>query len=103
MKKQIKGLRQYDMFGHLITMNFNKRGNRHKTLIGAVFSILIKILIYSYVALTFKSMFYLDANRNSITMSSEIIDDIGLVNYNQTGLFIFYVLRHQMNGDPIFI
>ena len=52
--KSIKSLRSYDMFGHLITMNFNKRGNFHKTLVGAFFSIIIKVGIYIYVALTFK-------------------------------------------------
>jgi hypothetical protein len=59
-----KSIRSYDMFGHLITMNFNKRGQRHKTHIGAIFSILIKVFIYLYIGLTFKQLIYMDANKN---------------------------------------
>ena len=70
------------MFGHLITMNFNKRGNYHKTLIGAFFSILIKVGIYIYVALTFKQLLFKDANKNSTIYSSEAIADFGTVYYN---------------------
>ena len=65
----IKSLRSYDMFGHLITMNFNKRGNHHKTLVGAFFSIFIKVMIYVYVGLTFKQLIYKDANKNSTIYS----------------------------------
>lgn len=91
---KMKSLRKYDMFGHLITMNFNKRGNHHKTLIGAIFSLAIKIGIYVYVALTFKQLIAKDANKNSTIYSSEPIDSFGTVYYNETGHFTFYVLRH---------
>ena len=90
----MKSLRSYDMFGHLITMNFNKRGNHHKTLIGAFFSIFIKVMIYVYVALTFKQLIYKDANKNSTIYSVEPIEDFGTVYYNETGHFTFYVMRH---------
>ena len=63
--KTLKLLRQYDMFGHLITMNFNKRGAYHKTLIGAMFSILIKIMIYIYISLTFRTLLTEGDNKNT--------------------------------------
>ena len=63
--KYLKPLRQYDMFGHLITMNFNKRGAQHKTVFGAFFSIIIKFAIYVYVALTFKTLLTNGADKNS--------------------------------------
>ena len=55
--KKLKGLKGYDMFGHLITLNFNLKGNRHKTMVGAVFSLGIKFSIYVYIILTFRTMF----------------------------------------------
>jgi hypothetical protein len=77
--KSCKFLRQYDMFGHLITMNFNKKGNRHKTQIGAFFSILIKLFIYLYIGLTFKSLLFMDANTTGTTRSVEPIEEFGTV------------------------
>ena len=70
VKQKFKSLRKYDMFGHLIGINFNKRGDRHKTMIGAAFSIIIKICIYLYVLLTFNTMFTHGDNRNSTVLST---------------------------------
>jgi hypothetical protein len=70
IKQKFKSLRQYDMFGHQITFNFNKRGDKHKTMIGAYFSIIIKICIYLYVLLTFNTMFTHGDNRNSTIESN---------------------------------
>jgi hypothetical protein len=63
--KLLKKFRQYDMFGHLITMNFNKRGAYHKTMIGAFFSVLIKFCIYVYIALTFRTLLTKGDNKNT--------------------------------------
>ena len=90
----IKSLRRFDMFGHLITMNFNKRGNHHKTLIGAIFSIFIKLLIYVYVALTFKSLIFKTSNKNTTIYSSEPIESLGKINRNESGHFTFYEMRN---------
>lgn len=80
-----KTIRNYDMFGHLITMNFNKRGAQHKTQIGGVFSIVIKFAIYVYVILNFKTLLSLGANKNGTITSSQNIKSFGKVNYNETG------------------
>lgn len=95
--KYFKPFRQYDMFGHLITMNFNKRGAYHKTVFGAFFSIIIKFAIYVYVALTFQTLLTMGADKNTTIGSILDIKDFGLVNYNTTGHFHFYVLMHQEN------
>ena len=44
-------VRDQDMFGHVIALNFNKKGESHTTLIGGFFSVLIKIAfsIYCYM------------------------------------------------------
>ena len=80
------------MFGHLITMNFNKRGNKHKTEIGAFFSIFIKLFIYLYIGLTFKSLLYMDANKNSTIESTEDIESIGTIYYLESGHRVFYTM-----------
>jgi len=77
-----KSLRKHDMYGHLITMNFNQRGNRHKTLIGALFSLLVKFFIYVYIGLTFKTLLFVEADKNTTITSAEPIESYGKVNYN---------------------
>ena len=54
LKKFIKG---FDQFGHVITLNFNRNGNSHKTSIGGFFSIFIQIFVTFYVASCFWVMF----------------------------------------------
>ena len=93
MKAYWKSLRSYDMFGHLITMNFNKKGSRHNTQIGAMFSLLIKFFIYVYIGLTFKTLLFKGANKNGTTNTIEPITDFGKVAYADSGFRAIYVLR----------
>jgi hypothetical protein len=79
------------MFGHLITLNFNQRGDKHKTLIGAFFSIWIKLFIYVYIILTFQTMFTKKANRNSTIASIESIESLGEEDYDKMGLLIYFI------------
>jgi hypothetical protein len=45
MKPKNSCMQEYDMFGHVINLNFNKNGSEFKTPIGGCFSIVIKIVI----------------------------------------------------------
>ena len=45
-----------DLFGHIIRLNFNQQGVSHRTLIGGIFSFLIKLLMSFYVYYNFKKM-----------------------------------------------
>jgi len=44
------------MFGHVINLNFNRKGSSHNTIIGGIISILIKITIAIYVYLMLKKL-----------------------------------------------
>ena len=72
IKKQIKGLKQYDLFGHVIQMNFNKRGPKHKTTFGGIVSIFIMFFIRVYVLLTLKSLLFIEDNTNTSVESMEL-------------------------------
>ena len=43
-----------DLFGHLISFNFNENGDTHNTQIGGIFSILIKLGFSIYIFLNIK-------------------------------------------------
>jgi sorbitol-specific phosphotransferase system component IIC len=44
-------LTDQDEFGHVIALNFQKKGEEHKTMIGGLFSFLISILLLVYFGL----------------------------------------------------
>ena len=79
MKRIIK---EQDIFGHQIAFNFDKQGSSHKTSIGGIVSILIKVLMLIYVFILLKRMFLLEQNRNSTLSSLNKADDIGQVAYS---------------------
>lgn len=63
-------IRRQDFFGHKITLQFNKRGNKHKTCIGGLCSILfIAFIIFHFIQL--------------IVWMSEIEEDVYSESYNQ--------------------
>ena len=92
-------LKQYDLFGHAITFNFDKRGGKHQTPIGGFFSILIKITIFSYVALTLKRMLWYEADINFTEFGNIDLVKAGEINLFKTDIVIFYNLFKQRSGE----
>ena len=64
----------HDLFGHKINMNFNKQGNIHKTLVGGICSIVMKLCIVAYVVFLFLKLCsengYVKIIRNSGPLTS---------------------------------
>ena len=52
MLKQKCPLKNQDLFGHEVKLNFNGEEDSHKTNIGACASIMIKVLMSIYIYLT---------------------------------------------------
>ena len=70
-------LRSKDLFGHLITLNFNLRGQYHRTTIGGMVSICIKAFIYVYVILNFVTLFTYRENKDSLLKSYVPLEALG--------------------------
>ena len=49
-----KFIKDHDMFGHTVVLNFNEKGDTHNTFVGGLFTILIRLTITIYVFLKFK-------------------------------------------------
>ena len=94
MKKIKNFLRNKDLFGHLITLNFNLRGNHHKTIIGGFFSIAIKAFIHIYVILNFVTLFTYGANTDGLLHGYEPIENLGTITSTEADINTFYVLRN---------
>ena len=83
------------MFGYLITLNFNRRGQHHKTQIGGIVSVGIKIFINVYIILNFTTLFTYGDNKNGTLVGFEEVMDQGKVWVNDTNLLVYFVLRNQ--------
>lgn len=84
------------MFGHPILMNFERKGDSHQTLIGGVFSVLIKLFMTFYVVLCFKALIFKEKDNNFTTFGSTDLDvDI---NYFKTKLTVLHSLKKQRSG-----
>ena len=70
-------IKSFDIFGHPVTLNFNKQGDTHNTIIGGVVSIFIKVLLLMFFVERSKTM--LTQGDTKIT-STEKLADMSLVN-----------------------
>ena len=92
------------MFGHRIAFNFDQRGDAHKTLLGGIFSIFIKVTIVIYVTLNLKKMILREDNKLITQFSLTNLDELGEVKYHETGTRVFYEMLKQLGGDePLFL
>ena len=57
-------LRNQDIFGHPVLLNFNRTGSFHKTSIGGFFSILIKMIYVAYMGFLIDQMIHKQDDRS---------------------------------------
>ena len=101
-KAMMQGVKKYDMFGHVITMNFNEQGNSHQTVLGGFMSILIKTALGIYVYLNLIKLIYNKGDETSTQGGILAPDDIDPIRYNETDLYLFYPIRKQKeNGRKL--
>ena len=82
MKKYSNFVKDIDMFGHTIKLNFNKNGDSHKTFIGGLFSMLIKVTLAFYVYTLFKRMFMNEADSNYTRINVMNLTEVGSFEMN---------------------
>ena len=88
-------IREHDMFGHVINLNFDRRGDSHKTLCGGVFSIVLKSFLVFYVYLKFDMLIY-NGNDTNFSYEGQLdLDVLGDVDYSTTNMKFFHVIQKQ--------
>ena len=85
MKKSYKyvknQLKEHDLFGHQIALNFNRGGDSHTTVIGGFISIFIKIALLMYVALNVIKLVTFDDDKINLTVTKLDLDKEGSLEY----------------------
>ena len=91
-------LKDYDMFGHQIQMNYNRASSTYNTKCGGCISFTIKLMMTFLISYKFYIMMYkLD---DSVVRSTHSIDleDEGAKNYTDTNMNMFWVIRDYHGG-----
>lgn len=83
------------MFGHTITFNFDRKGDKHNTLVGGFVSIIVKSMLTFYVIICFKRLVYHERDTITTTLMLKDVDNGNGVNYSDLNMTIFWVLRKQ--------
>jgi hypothetical protein len=104
MKVFKEKLTDQDYFGHVVNMNFDNKGDTHKTLVGGIISCFLKILLGIYIFMLFRK-WYLKLNNTQFT-------EIGLVDLEEAddvpydpsflNMMLFYSVKKQRTG-PLFL
>ena len=77
-------IKSHDLLGHRVALNFNRKGEHHNTLCGGFTSILIKMLMLSYVAILVKKLILKEADNNFSTTGPQDLDSLGVIHFNST-------------------
>ena len=83
------------MFGHIISLNFNKKGESHTTFIGGFFSMWIKIIFTVYCYMKFQQLFNLGDNNLVTTILWLDLEAQGKVDINKTNYHSYSVFKKQ--------
>lgn len=94
-------IKNQDLFGYTVDLNFNKAGHSHNTIIGGVVSICLKLFLLVYVVYLFNKM--LGFNENIIYhIGKELdLDQLGVVNYDAMKFSLVPLLVHSQTQEPI--
>ena len=91
----MKSIKGWDMFGHEPKLNFDKESDTHSTVIGGIFSGLIKIFFAYYFFVNFsKLVFFGDDSINFYPM--EGLQESGAYdgsNYTDLSMLVFWDVR----------
>ena len=82
MKESGIMIRDQDMFGHVVNLNFDRRGDSHKTLCGGIFSIGLKVFLTFYVYLMLVKLVFKGNDTNFSYEGKFNLDEIGDVRYS---------------------
>lgn len=81
------------MFGHPVTLNFDKKGDTHNTWIGGIFSIFVKLFMVFFIALKVKKLVLREGAGTSNATILKKVDLMGDVEWNDLRISTFFVLK----------
>mmetsp|Transcript_41069 Transcript_41069/g.62447 ORF Transcript_41069/g.62447 Transcript_41069/m.62447 type:complete len:103 (-) Transcript_41069:1838-2146(-) len=91
-------IKHFDMFGYTIALNFNQKGESHKTILGGIVSLIVHTIIFIYIYIHLKKMILKEDNKNYTEASVVNLAEEGEVPLINTHTLTYSVIRHQLEG-----
>ena len=83
MRRYIKNkVKDLDMFGHPVQLNFNRKGPAHNTVCGGIASILAYSLLITYLARKINTLFTKGDTQLSTDLGTTDLNELGAVSLN---------------------
>jgi len=97
-KRLSQAIKNQDMFGHQVALNFNRQGNTFNTVLGGLVSVVLKVLILGFIC--FKTYVLVNLQGNSYVTISETTDYTqGLDNTFKTVEFLpYFVVKDRLTN-----
>ena len=61
-----KFVKNFDIFGYVIKLRFNGKGDSHRTLLGGIVNIVLYVFILMYTAILFQKMLSFGQDTNNL-------------------------------------
>ena len=92
-------IKEQDLFGHQVSLNFDGKGEQHKTLIGGLVSILVKVFLGLYVYLRVKQLIFKEDSNTVVDEIFEKTNMTELVPFSSLKMTPFFFFYKQLGGS----
>ena len=95
LEKSEEIIRDHDMFGHVINLNFDQRGDSHRTLCGGFGSLTLKGFLAFYFYLNITKLIWKENDTNITSVGLMDLETFGTVDYDKMHMKFFHSIRKQ--------
>ena len=81
-----QSVKDHDMFGHSVVLNFNQQGDTFKTRLGGFVSIILKIILSTYFCIQAKKMLNNEMDTLTLSQSLTNYEEVGRLSIKETGM-----------------
>ena len=86
-------IESFDIFGHSIALNFDRKGDTHKTVIGGICSSLLVLLLLIYVCLLGRDLFMHHRDDVSLFTNGLDLKNEPAIKFKNTDTFFYFILK----------
>jgi hypothetical protein len=88
-----KVIKSFDMFGHPITLNFNRQGDNFFTTPGGIVSLLTNLILGFYIYIIFRKMYERKGDAIGSTRDLTIFEEIGDISMQEAEIMPIIMLK----------
>ena len=88
-RKMGQSIKEQDMFGYSVVLNFNQQGETFRTSLGGVVSVILKLILSTYFLIQVKKMLNNEMDQLGLNQTLTNFDEVGRVPLRESGMIPF--------------